>query len=268
MTEVMRIEDQIKSSYANGVMVIGDVHGNIEKFKEMVEIAHKKMLYIVSVGDIIDYGTANVECIKLMSKLFIESKATMVLGNHESKFIRYMKQYKEGKIRVQVKNGIVKTVEEVNQLSDEDIDSLFYMFNWMLDRTPLTVKFGNVTVSHAAVHKSIHSIEDDKMSGYARNYALFGEVDKDTPKLECGFPNRIYNWVEDIPKDDIVIVGHAILDHKPVIKESTQGGKAYFIDTGCSKFFDPDETIEGSLSGTVLIKDSDGNYKVDEIITI
>jgi len=63
---------------------------------------------------------------------------------------------------------------------------------------------------------------------------LYGQVDKNTPLVDDK-PNRIYDWVNYIPKGKRVIVGHDIQDHEPVVKKGELGGEALFIDTGNSK---------------------------------
>ena len=91
---------------------------------------------------------------------------------------------------------------------------------------------------------------------------MYGEIDKSKPFVEWNgqqYPARTYAWVDAIPNNKVVIVGH---DRSPfeeipafesninqiVSKTNEQGGTVYFTDTGAGK--------GGFVSGVVV--DNDG----------
>jgi hypothetical protein len=74
------------------------------------------------------------------------------------------------------------------------------------------------------------------LSGYHGNMAYFGEVDSESPTREDGYPNRIYTWIDSIPANHTVVVGHdpRKTDHPMMVTNGVRG-RAIFLDTGSSK---------------------------------
>lgn len=72
---------KINGSQYNRIFVIGDLHGCFDALqKEMWAIQfNTETDLIISVGDLIDRGTQNVECLRLLKEPWFKA----VLGNHE-----------------------------------------------------------------------------------------------------------------------------------------------------------------------------------------
>lgn len=226
----------------NEVEIIGDVHGMTNEFEQVTKnaIDHNRM--IVQLGDIVDYGPDSIGCIELMYKLVMYGQAIFIIGNHERKFEKYITQKRDGEIKVQIKGGIVPTIEQFNKLGPnrrEMIENKFLsLMNYGRHHVILD---GHVMFVHAGTTPRMWNNFQNRLSGLEENRAVFGEVDG---FREDGYPNRIYNWVDQIPQDKTVYVGHDIRDtNKPFVHQGKLGGKAVFVDTGSGK--------DGKLSSIV-----------------
>lgn len=232
-------EKNISDDFA-GLLVVGDIHGNIEAFTKAVNYATENNLYIVSLGDIVDYGSSSKECIDLAKTLYDEKRISIILGNHERKIHKYFIQNSEGHVRITIKPSIQATIDSFNN-DKKSINNFMTLFSDMVN----ILKYKNVYFTHGALHD--HIFQSSEYNPVAYQYALFGEVDAKEPKRVDGYPSRIYEWVNKIPENISVYVGHDIRDYeKPFIDRSV-----VFLDTGSSK--------DGFLSGAVL--NIDGSLK-------
>ena len=223
-----------------GIDIIGDVHGMTEDFQRLVTHATRKNHFIVQLGDVVDYGPDSVGCVELMYKIGMYGRGLFIIGNHERKLERYLRQKKEGNIRVQVKGGIKSTVKQLDELSPQKFEHFEQRFGALMyhARHHATVTIGDERIMfvHAAASPQMWDLVTPRLTGFNENRAVFGQIDKDMPRLEDGYPNRIYDWVDDIPEGDTVYVGHDIQDMKvPHTKNGKLGGKAVFVDTGSGK---------------------------------
>lgn len=217
----------------NGLFVIGDVHGILDSYTSAITYALEKNLYIVSLGDLVDYGPNSKEVILMSADLNSQKKFSVVLGNHERKLFKYFVQNKEGKIRITIKPAIQASIDSFgdDQLA---INSFTTLHSDMIN----VIKYKNNYFTHGALHTSM--LTKPEYSPIAYQMALFGEIDQTIAKREDGYPNRIYNWVPKLPTDIRVFVGHDIRSREnPVVD-----GSVIFLDTGCGK--------EGFLSCAVL----------------
>ena len=64
------------------------------------------------------------------------------------------------------------------------------------------------------------------------------EVSERQPNRGDGYPNRVWSWVDTVPTDHTVVVGHDWLDRVNncvTLKTGAQGGEVYVVDCGSSK---------------------------------
>lgn len=81
----MRYYEKIDGSKYRNILVVGDLHGcytNLMKKLETIGFDTKKDL-LISVGDLVDRGTENVECLELITFPWFRA----VRGNHEQMMI-------------------------------------------------------------------------------------------------------------------------------------------------------------------------------------
>ena len=236
MPKFFEVLDENIVNQFSGILVVGDVHGNIEAFTNAVNYATEQNLYIVSLGDLPDYGLHSKEVINLAKTLYDEKRISIILGNHERKIHKWAIQSSEGHVRITIKPSIQVTIDSFGD-DKVAINNFMTLYSDMVN----IIKYKNVYFTHGALHKDI--LVKPEYTPIAYQYALFGEIDPHAPKRESGYPNRIYSWVKHIPDDLTVYVGHDIRDFTAPFVD----GSVCFIDTGSSK--------EGFLSGAVLNTD-------------
>lgn len=227
---------------SNGFLVLGDIHNEYLLFARAHSYAVTNNLHIVSVGDVVDYGTEAASTITYSHRLLLQSEATFIEGNHDNKIYRYLNGN-----AVKISYGMTSTTLAVE---DDDVKNAFL---YLYDHMKTHVVIGDTHITHGAFTSSYWT---DGPSGKKFDRSrLYGEVDKNKPSIEyngSNYPARTYEWVDDIPFGKTVIVGH---DRSPfsdvhdnmdevVIRLNDQGGTAIFTDTGAGK--------GGFISGVVL----------------
>lgn len=223
----------------SGFLTIGDVHGDIDSFLKAVTYAQDNNLFLISLGDIVDYGDNSVDVYEVLANLVRKDQAEMILGNHELKNWKYFTQKKTGNITTQMQD---KHWVSVNGFEERDLVDDFLNFLDQRQHILYTEYDGSkYAFVHAAMNRhwwnlSYHYGQDHykKVERSILAQAFYGEIHREIPKLNDGMPNRIYNWTNHIPNDWTVMVGHAPQDEVTLIQEN-DAGEMYFVDTGCSK---------------------------------
>jgi len=238
----------------NGVLVIGDVHGDFESFSNAVTYCKSNNLFLVSLGDLVDRGSNPFEVVDTMDILVNAQRAAFTVGNHDDKFYRYAKGSK-----VNFSRDSKQTIEDV---TEERMERFLKLYVSLIENelSSLVHKFDDIYLMHAAPHSTLWEGNPGKS---ARSRFLVGEVDG--TRYEDGYPVRLYNWLEEIPISKTVIVGHDkqpiwnIPITEPLVVKGKQGGTAIFADTGCGK--------GGFLSGVLLEQDRKGRYAVSTMVS-
>lgn len=220
-----------------GIRMVGDIHGMARDFQETVTDANDKSLFILSLGDIVDYGPDSAQCIDIMYKLTMHGLGIMIIGNHERKFEKYIIQKRDGNIKIQVRGGLQATVDQLESFDAQKRKTIENRFMYIMNHARHHIVIDNKHLcAHASATAEMWKLSQQRLSGLHENRAVFGEIDKDSPTNDDGYPNRVYNWVDDIPFGNTVYVGHAILSRDEIIiKHGKLGGKAMFLDTGSGK---------------------------------
>jgi protein phosphatase len=238
------IEQDIRDRGFEKITVIGDVHGMIDDFNHHIDEAKSRNNLIIQLGDVVDYGPDSVKCVSAIYDLVMNGEAIFIIGNHERKLERYIQQFQTGEVRLKLHGGILKTVEQLNKLSDKNREIFNQKFTALMNSARFHVRVGNSIFAHGAITTKMWNIVSNRLDGKHLNRAIFGETDGNN-KDEEGFPIRLYNWIDEIENGRTAYVGHAYLDlYNPVTKVGKLGGKAVFVDTGSGK--------EGTLSSIVV----------------
>lgn len=230
----MDLQNIVSSGHYRGLVTFSDIHAHADKLREGIRYALKNDLFIVFLGDLVDGHDKPLETVLTVKKILDENRGVMVIGNHDDKFYRYAIGNP-----VTLKKANKKTLEDV----PEEKRDLF------LDTIKALVEHSNSAYSHhlgnwTFVHGSAHrTLWDDRVNitKKAKHRALYGETTGEED--EDGFPVRIYNWIDEIPSGQNVVVGHDrkplggqnLKKHGPYTHEGDQGGKAVFTDMGCGK---------------------------------
>jgi len=233
-----------------GVVTFSDVHAHADKLKDGIRYAIKNDLFIVFLGDLVDGHDKPLETVIAVKAVLDEGRGVLVIGNHDDKFYRHAIGNK-----VELKKAQLKTLTDVPQGKEQlFLSTIIDLINHR--NSAHLYRYKNWVFTHGATHAEVWD-QPAELSRKAKHRALYGEV---TGEREAdGMPVRIYNWVDEIPGDHTVVVGH---DRKPYGGESlskrgpfTQtnqtGGRAIFTDTGCGK------SDDGTLTLTVLLKDGE-----------
>lgn len=222
----------------NGYLVLGDIHGMLSPFVNAIKFAKNNNLFIVQLGDVVDYGLHSKEVIHLARQLIEENKAEFILGNHERKLHRYFVQKKNGDVRVKIKPALRASIDSFN--TEESISNFFFVHDKMINVLHGFSKNEEVFFAHGGVHPDV--IRTHEYSPLGFQYSLFGEVDNKLPVREDGFPNRVFNWIKDIPSNVHIFIGHDIRSMETPVIDCN----AFFMDCGSGK--------GGNLYGAVLDK--------------
>lgn len=226
----------------NGMLVIGDLHADVDSLRRARQYALHHNLFIVSLGDLVDRGPCPYETVVELLDIVDNGNGALVIGNHDSKHYRYA-----------LGNPVEMSGDPQNTLlcvGTDRVEQYLSAYKALYEhaRTGVYHYIGNWTFVHAAAHVDILERKEN-LSAEAYSYALYGEV---TGKRDIdGKPERVYNWINHIPKDEYVIVGHdrkaihdVMLSHPMLLTNKDTGGSVIFADTGCGK--------TGVLSGVVL----------------
>jgi protein phosphatase len=212
-------------SKKSGLLVVPDTHGSENDLDFAIEYAKKHNLYMIFLGDALDYGAKSVEVINKIKALVDSGRAHALIGNHENKIYRWFM----GKA-VKLSHGNQATIDQYNTLSDAAKEEWKYKFIslYHMSHTHMTVN-DNVGFAHAAFSDGMWWDESQKCSDGRLAFAIYGEVDKTKEN------KRIYNWVDRVGKRT-VYVGHDIRSMETAFEQhNADGGKVVFLDTGCSK---------------------------------
>lgn len=240
----MDLRPYLENRYA-GVVTFSDVHAHAKKLKQGIQYAIQNDLFIIFLGDLVDGHDKPLETVIAVKAILDENRGVMVVGNHDDKFYRHALGNP-----VMMKKAQQKTLADVPKGKKQLF--LTTIVDLVEHRNSANLwRYGNWVFTHGACHAEVWT-SPTELSREAKHRALYGEV---TGEYEAdGMPVRIYNWVEDIPADHHVVVGHdrkpyggaSLAKNGPLAQTNAAGGRAIFTDTGCGK------SDDGKLTLTVL----------------
>ncbi len=219
--------DPVRLPPRRGLRVVGDVHGDARAFAAAAETD----LFVLQLGDLIDYGPDSAGALRLMFRLIDQGRGMFVMGNHDLKLARAL----AGR-NVRVDGPLTSTLAQLDpKLRERAIGELA--------RAPAWVQRTNGSGVELFVHGGFHTEMLDMEpppppEGHVQGVlarALYGEP---TGRVKVdGYPERSLRWVDRIPAGLKVYVGHdrRSADGRPYIRRGTSGGTAVFLDTGAGK---------------------------------
>lgn len=219
-----------------GILGIGDIHGNLDAMQSALDYAKSNNLFVVSLGDVVDYGKDTIKTFELMVDIVRSGQGIMVWGNHEKKIAKWLEKTRLGTFngKLSASNQITADVIQAMNEQQKKIFDVAWTFLELVSYQHWLV--GNVMFTHGAATHKMWEIHDHRLMGIHGEYAFFGQVDRNVPLNIDGFPNRKLDWVNEIPQGKTVLVGHHIVDNTKVSQLNGQnGGTAFFVDTGSSK---------------------------------
>lgn len=246
----------IHSRNFKGILVVGDIHGNVPGLLKMLRYARENSLFVLSLGDIVDYHPDTLRAADIMADAVFRGQAAAILGNHERKIFRVVtKDRLEGVFATEtgftgeLSEGNAVTINQLKAMMPEDRLKWETKFIGLCALMPHAIRMPRYYFVHGAANPrmldtSAFRFDEDSTE---ESLACYGET---TGEYINGFPERIYNWVDEVPPRQTVVVGHDCrCETFPLITAGKAGGRAVFLDTGSSK---PERFPEGRLSGMVL----------------
>ena len=219
------------------LLIIGDVHAEFPPFEKAVEFALSNDLHLVSVGDLIDNSNQGPEVVSLFKQLVDQDKASLIIGNHEWKIYRWLLGRD---VKITTPNQI--TVDQMTS------DSTFKdNFVELVENAKHYLQLNdNMFATHAAMSKNFW--ETKELTSYNRDRMMYSFADTSNIAHYRGetYPIRIYDWVDDVPADTMLFVGHdprpmiGVPDFDnfqvaPTVIKNDNGGITTFLDCGSGK---------------------------------
>ena len=109
----------------NRLIFIGDVHGCIRELDQLIEkLSLKQTDTLVFIGDLIDKGPDSPAVVKRFCELRAVCNVKLVLGNHEEKFLRYLKHIESGSGREKEMKGTAEFPNLSSKLVPDEIAAI------------------------------------------------------------------------------------------------------------------------------------------------
>jgi protein phosphatase len=172
---------------------------------------------------------------RLACDLFDSGWLDLNPGNHDERFLRWFKGEK-----VPIKpNGLGSTLAQLGRTPDRD--ALTRRYAHLLLRAPLWNRFGRIYSVHAALHPEMIGREGPRLGASDWNselhyFALEGELREAGDPERWALGRRSFNWLEHIPADVTVLVGHSVASTEGLReRRNAVGGRIVHLDTGLQR---------------------------------
>ena len=213
--------------------LIGDVHGCYDELRALLEKlgyaveaapvldardlgvrvvapAGRKAIFL---GDLVDWGPASPQVLRLVMSMVHDGTALCVPGNHDIKLLRHL----NGK-KVTANHGLAETLAQLEGESDSFKGQVRQFLDGLVSHYVLDG--GKLVVAHAGLTEAMQG----RGSGAVRAFALFGETTGETD--EFGLPIR-YEWAREYRGRAMVVFGHTPVPDAEWLNSTID------IDTGC-----------------------------------
>lgn len=207
--------------------IIGDIHGCCEELKTLlVKLGYRRLFdhythpagrKAVFLGDLTDRGPQSLDSFWLVKAMVDSGNALYVPGNHCRKLSRYL----EGR-SIKIAHGLEKTVEEINQLEENEREYLREEFFQLYSEAPpyLILDGGRLVVSHGGIREDMIG----KVTERVRNFCFFGDATGEV--TEEGLPVR-RDWAREYRGKALVVYGHTPVPEAVFVNNTID------IDQGC-----------------------------------
>jgi diadenosine tetraphosphatase ApaH/serine/threonine PP2A family protein phosphatase len=229
----------------------GDIHGDIQSMLAAIQIAEKHDAKIVFLGDIIDRGSHNVECVNLILAHIYQQpdRFFYTRGNHEFQTVNSRWGFKEAVLE--------KYPEEV-----------FQLYNKLFEKLPLAALQNNKVYgihggisSHAKTLEKIEAIEHENINHRHENIDLLwndpsieplnGFQDNKKRKIFYFFGQDVFDEFMDINGLELFIRGH----------NKQKAGYRYFFNNRLISIFTSADHYKDTKPSVVLVED-DGSHEI------
>ncbi len=210
--------------WAEGVLVVGDLHGHPDLFRALIALAEEENRFIVSLGDLVDRGTDNAGTVRQMLALLRAGRGLFIRGNHDDKLFRTLK----GNPTI-VDSDLAVTIEQLDAAADGT--ALKKGFFDAYRAAPYLVRVGDTIMVHGGFAPAM--LKSKSLPKKLEALALYGEA---SPSETRKKPIRTYRWLDSVPKQTTVVIGHhPISDDTILVRENEVGGQLIHLDCGAGK---------------------------------
>ena len=220
------------------ILAVGDVHGDHVSMKLAVNHAQANDLHVIWLGDVLDYGDQNLKCVHLAYETVRSHRAHMIWGNHERKISRWLDADWGKNYTGRLSEASWKTIREIDSLNYERKQRFLSAWRCLESASTQVITLNNWLFTHGAAHPDAWNTQQHRLTGQAGEWAFFGEVLSPTDRTAQGYPIRSWSWVNQVPENHYVVVGHDWVDRanmQVIMKTGAQGGHVLCVDTGNSK---------------------------------
>lgn len=228
----------IRTHQPTRILAVGDVHGNLRAMQKAISLAQQEQLFIVWLGDVLDYGDHNLWCIRAAYDTVINGHAHMIWGNHERKISKWINSNWGQNFRGKLSDANLATIKEIQSLPPDSLTRFHSAWRALENYSTQHWVINNFLFTHGAATQPMWNMDKHRLPGVHGEHAYFGEVIDNRAKTPEGYPLRTWNWVNHVPNNHTVVVGHDWLDHNKccvTVKQGSQGGQVICVDTGSSK---------------------------------
>ena len=129
--------------------IIGDVHGCIDELIVLMDrLDLREDDRLVFIGDLIDKGPDSAAVVRLASTLSQQLDVTLIVGNHEDKFLRFYEHLGNDDAAISTMKGIENYESLASDLSEFDVEFLRSGFLLkFFDDPDLTLVHGGICAS-------------------------------------------------------------------------------------------------------------------------
>jgi len=211
-----------------GILLVADVHAVKEKLKATVNIAERRNLYMVFLGDIVDHGGNSVYAVETIYHLLSHGKCELILGNHDKRILKWINAQKQG-LKIPLSDSNLTTIREIRMLNHVERMRFFNIYKLMISMARTHLFFDNVRIVHAAYSVEMENYSHERYLPHElASFALAGEFDE-------RYMRHTHEWIEKIPKNTTVFVGHVTVDQPKKLIVNSKGGRCYMLDMGCGQ---------------------------------
>ena len=156
------------------LFVVGDVHGQITMFKELLQHWNSEEEQLVLVGDLGDRGEDPKACFELARELVEEQDAICLKGNHEDMLLNFINIPGQYAANYKMNGGMV-TINSFIDTEGKAVEayelaaSLNSKVPWLkpfIKNLPLYFEWGNYIIAHAGVDLTIEDWRNTRDKDY------------------------------------------------------------------------------------------------------
>jgi hypothetical protein len=163
----------------------------------------------------------------------------MIWGNHERKISKWIDSNWGERYSGRLSEANTATVDQILSLNPERRQRFLSVWRALENHSQQFWRSNNWLFTHGAAGPQVWQTPHcHRLTGSLGEMAYFGQTDKVNPTRSDGYPNRVWDWVNSVPENHNVVVGHDWVDrttNRVVTKRNNNGGTVYCVDAGNSK---------------------------------